>query len=54
MLGDSFLICFRQFYFLTQSYDFAMAIGFALRPFLAIFKLVPFLEYEVFFERFFA
>ena len=41
----SFLICFRQFYFLTQIYDFAKAIGFALRPFLPIFKLMSFLEY---------
>ena len=35
MLIDSFLICFRQFYFLIQSDDFAKAIAFASRPFLA-------------------
>ena len=45
MIVESFYICFRQFYFLTQSYDFAKAIGFALRTFLPIFKLVSFLEY---------
>ena len=45
LVVDSFLICFRQFYFLTQSYDFSKAIGYALRPFLPIFKLVSFLEY---------
>ena len=45
MLVDSFLICCSEFYSLSQSYDFAKAIGFALRPFLPIFKLVSFLEY---------
>ena len=50
---DSFLICLRQFYFLTQSYDFSKAIGQALRPFLPTFKLVSFLQYEVFFRAVF-
>ena len=45
LVVDSFLICFRQFYFLTQSYDFSKGIGYALMPFLPIFKLVSFLEY---------
>ena len=54
MFVESFLICFRQFNFLTESYDFSKAIAFAWRPFLSIFKLVSFLEYEVFFKRFFA
>ena len=40
MAGDSFLICFRQFYFLTLSEDFAKAIAFAWRPFFPIFKMV--------------
>ena len=53
MIVESFLISFRQFFFLTQSYDFAKAIGFAWKPFLAIFKLVSFLEYEVFFRAVF-
>ena len=35
MIVESFYICFRQFYFLTQSYDYLKAIGFALRPFFA-------------------
>ena len=39
MAVDSFLICFRQFYFSTQSNDFAKAIALAWRPFLPIFKL---------------
>ena len=49
----SFLICFRQFYFLTQSDDFAKAIAFALRPFLPIFKLCHFWSIKGFLERFF-
>ena len=45
MLVDSFLICFRQFYFLTENDDFAKAIAFGWRPFLPIFKTLLFLEY---------
>ena len=41
----SFLIRFREFYFLTKSDDFAKAIAFAWRPFLGIIKIVSFLEY---------
>ena len=41
----SFLICFWQFYFLTQSDDFGKAIAFAWRPFLPIFKMVSLFEY---------
>ena len=29
MSADTFFICFRQFYYLTQSDDFAKAIAFA-------------------------
>ena len=47
MLVDSFLIRFRQFYFLTESDDFANAIALAWRPLLPIFKMLSFLEYEV-------
>ena len=36
---ETFLACFRQFYFLTQTEYFA------LWPFLAIFKMVSFFEY---------
>ena len=50
---DSFLICFRQFYVLTQSDDFAKAIAFAWRPFLSIFKLSHFSSIRCFLERFF-
>ena len=45
VLVDLFFICFRQVYFLTQSYDFAEAIAFAWRPFLSIFQMVSFLDY---------
>ena len=45
MLLDSFLIGFRQFYFLTENDDFKKAIAFAWRPFLAIIKTVSFLDY---------
>ena len=54
MIVESFLISFRQFYFLTHSYDFAKAIGFVWRPFLPIFKMLSFLEYYVSFRAFFA
>ena len=42
---ERFFACLKQFYFLTQSEYFAWAIAFALRPFLAIFKMLSFLEY---------
>ena len=42
---EKFFACFRQFYFLTQTEYFAWAIAFALWPFLAIFKMLSFLEY---------
>ena len=54
MAVDSFLICFRQLYFLTQTDDFAKAIGFACKPFLPIFKLSDFSSIRCFLERFFA
>ena len=53
VLVDSFLICFRQFYFLTQSYDFAKAIGFALRPFCQYSNWCHFSNIRCFFARFF-
>ena len=46
---ETFLACFRQFYFLTQSKYFAWAIAFAMWPFLANFKMLSFFEYELFF-----
>ena len=45
MLVDMFLMRFREFYFLTESDDFAKAIAFAWRPFLRIIKMLSFLEY---------
>ena len=39
------MIRFREFYFLTESDDFAKAVAFAWRPFLAMIKTVSFLEY---------
>ena len=52
MLVDSFLICCREFYSLTQSYDFAKAIGFALRPFCQYSNWRHFSNIRCFFERF--
>ena len=43
MLVDSFVICFWQFYFLTQSDDFAKAIAFASRPCGSTFRRVVFI-----------
>ena len=40
MCVGSFLICFWQFYFLTQNDGFGKGIDFAWRPFLPIFKMV--------------
>ena len=46
---ETFFACFRQFYFLTQTEHFAWAIAFALWPFLAIFKMPSFFQYQLFF-----
>ena len=48
MIKESFLVCFVQFYFLTQTDDFAKAIAHGWRPFLSIFKMVSFFEYLIF------
>ena len=48
-----FLACFSKFHFLTQTEFFAWAIAFALWPFLAIFKMVSFFEYKLFFAAVF-
>ena len=53
MLIESFLVSFVQFYFLTQTDDFAKAIAHGWRPFLPIFKMVSFLEYLIFFKAVF-
>ena len=45
MLSETFLACFRQFYFLTQAEYFAWAIAFALWPFSVTFKVLSFFEY---------
>ena len=42
MYADSFFICFWEFYFLTQTHDFAKPIAIAWRPFLQIFKMPHF------------
>ena len=44
MLVDLFLIIVRQFYFLTESDDFAKAIAFVWGPLLPIFKMLSVLE----------
>ena len=51
---ETFLICLREFHFLTQSDDSAKAIAFAWRPFLPIFKLSHFSNITCFLKRFFA
>ena len=53
MIIESFLVCFVQFYFLTQTDDFAKAIAHGWRPFLSIFKMVSFFEYLIFFKAVF-
>ena len=47
---ETFVACFRQFYFLTKTEFFAWAIAFALWAFLAIFKMLSFFEYYRFFR----
>ena len=42
-----------HFKFLTLSDDFAKSIAFAWWPFLAIFKMLSFFEYELFFQAVF-
>ena len=54
VLVDSFLRRFWQLYFLTLSDGFEKAIAFEWRPFLPIFKMVSFLEYQMFFRAVFA
>ena len=51
---DLFFICLTEFYFLTQSDDFAKAIAFAWRPFLPILKLSHFSNIRSFLKRLFA
>ena len=53
MLIVSFLLSFVQLYFLTQTDDFAKALGHGWRPFFPIFKMVSFFEYLIFFKAVF-
>ena len=63
MFIETFLACFRQFYFLTQTEYFAWAIAFALWPFSKCSHLsniscflepfVPWNNFNVFVETFF-
>ena len=53
MIIESFLVCFVQFYFLTQIDDFAKAIAHGRRPFLLVFKMVALFEYLIFLEAVF-
>ena len=53
VFAETFFICLREFYFLSQTEYFAWAIAFALWPFLAIFKMLSFLEYQLFFRAVF-
>ena len=55
MLIDMFFACFYTFYFLNQTDHFAKAMVFAWAIAFArwpIFKIVSFIEYLVFFQRF--
>ena len=45
---------FWLFYFLTETDYFAKSISFGKWPFLAIFEMVPFLEYQMFFKAVFS
>ena len=54
MFVETFFACFRQFYFLTETEYFAWAIAFVLWPSLAIFKMLSFFEYQVFFRAVFS
>ena len=53
MFVETFFACFRQSYFLIQTDYFACAIASALWPFLAIFKMLSFFEYYLFFRSVF-
>ena len=53
MLIESFFVCFVQFYFSTQTDDFAKAIAHGWRPFLPIFKMVSSFGNLVFFKALF-
>ena len=50
MIKESFLACFFEFYFLTQTDRFAKTTAFAWWP---IFKIVSFLNYLVSFQAVF-
>ena len=47
---ETFLACFYTFLIFAQSEDFAKSIAFAWWPFLAIFKMLSFVEYCLFFR----
>ena len=49
VLQKRFQHVFMHFQFLTQSDDFAKSIAFAWWPFLAIFKMLSFFEYQLLF-----
>ena len=53
MFVETFFPCFLHIYFLTQTAHFAWAIAFALWPFLAIFKMLSFFQYYLFFRAVF-
>ena len=53
MIIKSFLVCFVQFYFLTQTDDFGKAIAHGGRLFLSVFKMVSFFEYLIFLKAIF-
>ena len=45
VLAESFLVCFVEFCFLTQTDDLSKAIAHGLRPVLPTLKLVSFFEF---------
>ena len=54
MFVEMFYACFTKIKSMTQTWYFALAIAFALWPFLAIFKMLYFSNISCFFEAFFA
>ena len=50
---ETFLICLREFYFLTQSDDFKKGYSLCMEAIFADIQIVSFFEYYVFFKAVF-
>ena len=53
MAVETFLICLREFYFLTQSDDFKKGYSLCMEAIFADIQIVSFFEYYVFFKAVF-